>query len=286
MKPSLYLVATPIGNLSDFSDRARQILSEVDFVAAEDTRKTGILLKYFGIKKPLISYFEHNIAERGEVIVARLLQGQTCALVSDAGMPAISDPGEVLVRQCMERGLVVSAVPGPCAAVTALAMSGLSTKRFCFEGFLSTARNSRMKHLQSLKHESRTMIFYEAPHKLCGTIADLYEVFGDRRVSFVREITKIYEQTLLTTLSQAIAFYQENPPRGEFVVIVEGESQEELPAYSPDTIRQMFEECLAQGMKKTAAAKQVAEQCGLSKREVYDMFKGEGEVADENHCQF
>ena len=186
----------------------------------------------------------------------------------------------------MEQGLVVSAIPGPCAAVTALAMSGLSTKRFCFEGFLSTARNSRMKHLQSLKHESRTMIFYEAPHKLCGTIADLYEVFGDRRVSFVREITKIYEQTLLTTLSQAIAFYQENPPRGEFVVIVEGESQEELPAYSPDTIRQMFEECLAQGMKKTAAAKQVAEQCGLSKREVYDMFKGEGEVTDENHCQF
>ena len=272
---SLYLVATPIGNLSDLSDRAKQVLSEVDFVAAEDTRKTGILLKYIHIKKPLISYFEHNIAQRGEEIVSRLLTGQTCALVSDAGMPAISDPGEILVRQCIEQGLRVSIIPGACAAVSALAISGLSTKRFCFEGFLSTAKNSRNAHLQSLKDEERTMIFYEAPHKLCATLADMYQVFGNRRVSFVRELTKIYEQVILMTFAEAISYFDKIPPKGEFVLIVEGVQDTRPCEVDEHVIRAAFHDCLGKGMKKSEAARAVAEQLSLSRREVYEMFKGE-----------
>ena len=217
---SLYVVATPIGNLSDLSPRAVEVLKSVDFVAAEDTRNSGILLKYFGIKKPLVSYHEHNVSKRGGEIVEKLLQGQTCAFVSDAGMPAVSDPGEVLVRQCHENGLRVSAIPGPCAVVTALAMSGISTKRFCFEGFLSTAYNSRMKHLNSLLDEKRTIVIYEAPHKLRGTLDDILLVLGDRKISLVREISKKYEEVLLTTLSDAVAYYKENEPRGEFVLVI------------------------------------------------------------------
>ena len=272
---SLYVVATPIGNLSDLSPRAVEVLKSVDFVAAEDTRNSGILLKYFGIKKPLVSYHEHNVSKRGGEIVEKLLQGQTCALVSDAGMPAVSDPGEVLVRQCHENGLRVSAIPGPCAVVTALAMSGISTKRFCFEGFLSTAYNSRMKHLNSLVDEKRTIVIYEAPHKLRGTLDDILLVLGDRKISLVREISKKYEEVLLTTLSDAVAYYKENEPRGEFVLVIEGAPEKNDAEISEEDIRRAFADAVSEGMTKSAASAAVAKKFGLLRRDVYDMFKGE-----------
>lgn len=272
---SLYVVATPIGNLSDLSPRAVDVLKSVDFVAAEDTRNSGILLKYFGIKKPLVSYHEHNVSKRGGEIVEKLLQGQTCALVSDAGMPAVSDPGEVLVRQCHENGLRVSAIPGPCAVVTALAMSGISTKRFCFEGFLSTAYNSRMKHLNSLLDEKRTIVIYEAPHKLRGTLDDILLVLGDRKISLVREISKKYEEVLLTTLSDAVAYYKENEPRGEFVLVIEGAPEKNDAEISEEDIRKAFADAVSEGMTKSAASAAVAKKFGLLRRDVYDMFKGE-----------
>lgn len=272
---SLYVVATPIGNLSDLSPRAVEVLKSVDFVAAEDTRNSGILLKYFGIKKPLVSYHEHNVSKRGGEIVEKLLQGQTCALVSDAGMPAVSDPGEVLVRQCHENGLRVSAIPGPCAVVAALAMSGISTKRFCFEGFLSTAYNSRMKHLNSLLDEKRTIVIYEAPHKLRGTLDDILLVLGDRKISLVREISKKYEEVLLTTLSDAVAYYKENEPRGEFVLVIEGAPEKNDAEISEEDIRKAFADAVSEGMTKSAASAAVAKKFGLLRRDVYDMFKGE-----------
>lgn len=272
---SLYVVATPIGNLSDLSPRAVEVLKSVDFVAAEDTRNSGILLKYFGIKKPLVSYHEHNVSKRGGEIVEKLLQGQTCALVSDAGMPAVSDPGEILVRQCHENGLRVSAIPGPCAVVTALAMSGISTKRFCFEGFLSTAYNSRMKHLNSLLDEKRTIVIYEAPHKLRGTLDDILLVLGDRKISLVREISKKYEEVLLTTLSDAVAYYKENEPRGEFVLVIEGAPEKNDAEISEEDIRKAFADAVSEGMTKSAASAAVAKKFGLLRRDVYDMFKGE-----------
>lgn len=272
---SLYVVATPIGNLSDLSPRAVEVLKSVDFVAAEDTRNSGILLKYFGIKKPLVSYHEHNVSKRGGEIVEKLLQGQTCALVSDAGMPAVSDPGEVLVRQCHENGLRVSAIPGPCAVVTALAMSGIGTKRFCFEGFLSTAYNSRMKHLNSLVDEKRTIVIYEAPHKLRGTLDDILLVLGDRKISLVREISKKYEEVLLTTLSDAVAYYKENEPRGEFVLVIEGAPEKNDAEISEEDIRKAFADAVSEGMTKSAASAAVAKKFGLLRRDVYDMFKGE-----------
>ena len=272
---SLYVVATPIGNLSDLSPRAVEVLKSVDFVAAEDTRNSGILLKYFGIKKPLVSYHEHNVSKRGGEIVEKLLQGQTCALVSDAGMPAVSDPGEILVRQCHENGLRVSAIPGPCAVVTALAMSGISTKRFCFESFLSTAYNSRMKHLNSLVDEKRTIVIYEAPHKLRGTLDDILLVLGDRKISLVREISKKYEEVLLTTLSDAVAYYKENEPRGEFVLVIEGAPEKNDAEISEEDIRKAFADAVSEGMTKSAASAAVAKKFGLLRRDVYDMFKGE-----------
>ena len=272
---SLYVVATPIGNLSDLSPRAVEVLKSVDFVAADDTRNSGILLKYFGIKKPRVSYHEHNVSKRGGEIVEKLLQGQTCALVSDAGMPAVSDPGEVLVRQCHENGLRVSAIPGPCAVVTALAMSGISTKRFCFEGFLSTAYNSRMKHLNSLLDEKRTIVIYEAPHKLRGTLDDILLVLGDRKISLVREISKKYEEVLLTTLSDAVAYYKENEPRGEFVLVIEGAPEKNDAEISEEDIRKAFADAVSEGMTKSAASAAVAKKFGLLRRDVYDMFKGE-----------
>ena len=272
---SLYVVATPIGNLSDLSPRAIEVLKSVDFVAAEDTRNSGVLLKYFDIKKPLVSYHEHNVVKSGGEIIDRLLKGETCALVSDAGMPAVSDPGEVLVRQCHENGLRVSAIPGPCAVVTALAMSGISTKRFCFEGFLSTAHNSRMKHLNSLVEEKRTIIIYEAPHKLRGTLDDILLVLGDRKVSLVREITKKYEEVLLTTLSGAVEYFKENEPRGEFVLVIEGAPEKSTEEVTEDDIRTAFAEAVESGMTKSAASAAVAKKFGLLRRDVYDMFKGE-----------
>lgn len=271
MSGTLYIVGTPIGNLGDFSPRAVEILQSVDFIAAEDTRVTLKLLNHFGIKKPMISYFEHNRFERGEIICQRLENGENAALVSDAGMPAISDPGELLVKQCAQRDIPVLAVPGPSAVVTALAVSGLPTGRFSFEGFLSTNRKGRSDHLQSLKNDPHTLVFYEAPHKLCRTLSDLYEVFGDRRIALVRELTKIHEEVFRATLSGAIAHYAENPPRGEFVLVIEG-APEDTGETEPMTLQEavrMARQQMEQGASAAAAAKEAAALSGLRKNEIY-----------------
>ena len=218
----LYVTGTPIGNLSDLSPRAAQVLGEVDFIAAEDTRVTLKLLNHLGIKKPMVSYYEHNKRERGEIICARIEQGESCAIVTDAGMPCISDPGEDLVRLCASRGIRTVVVPGPSAVIAALAISGLSTGRFCFEGFLSVNKKSRSEHLQSLLHERRTMIFYEAPHKLPATLRDLFAFFGDRRLSIVRELTKLHEEVIRTTTADAAARFADGSVKGEIVLILEG----------------------------------------------------------------
>ena len=215
MTGTLYVVGTPIGNLSDFSPRAVETLEAVDFIAAEDTRVTLKLLNHFGVKKPLVSYFEHNKRDHGEKILARLEAGENCALVSDAGMPAISDPGELLVAQCAERGIPVLVVPGPSAVVSALAISGLPTGRFTFEGFLSVNKKSRRDHLDEVKDERRTMIFYEAPHKLYATLRDMLDAWGDRRIAIVRELTKIHEEVIRTTLSEAVRRSKDDPFKGE-----------------------------------------------------------------------
>ena len=228
----LYLVPTPIGNLGDISLRARQTLENADFIAAEDTRVSLKLLNHLEIKKPLVSYYEHNKTFKGGRIVERILAGETCALVSDAGSPAISDPGEDLVKECAAAGITVCAIPGPCAAITALSISGQSTGRFCFEGFLSMSKKSRREHLSSLRAEKRTMIFYEAPHKLMNTLEDMVEVFGaERPVSFCRELTKLHEEVIRTTLGEAIVHFTETPPKGEFVLVVAGAPEEakEIP---------------------------------------------------------
>lgn len=223
MAGTLYLVPTPIGNLGDISPRARETLEQADFIAAEDTRVTLKLLNHLGIKKSLVSYYEHNKAQRGDALLQRILSGENCALVSDAGSPAISDPGEDLVRACAEAGIVVTAIPGPCAVITGLSISGLPTGRFCFEGFLSTTKKVRREHLESLRQESRTMIFYEAPHKLVNTLEDLAEFFGpDRKISLCRELTKLHEEVVRTTLGEALDRYRETPPKGEFVLVVAG----------------------------------------------------------------
>ena len=271
MSGTLYIVGTPIGNLGDFSPRAMEILQSVDFIAAEDTRVTLKLLNHFGIKKPMISYFEHNRFERGEIICQRLENGENAALVSDAGMPAISDPGELLVKQCAQRDIPVLAVPGPSAVVTALAVSGLPTGRFSFEGFLSTNRKGRSDHLQSLKNDPHTLVFYEAPHKLCRTLSDLYEVFGDRRIALVRELTKIHEEVFRTTLSGAIAHYAANPPRGEFVLVIEG-APEDTGETEPMTLQEavrMARQQMAQGASAAAAAKEAAALSGLRTNEIH-----------------
>ncbi|MGN0565001.1 MAG: 16S rRNA (cytidine(1402)-2'-O)-methyltransferase [Candidatus Heritagella sp.] len=271
MSGTLYIVGTPIGNLGDFSPRAVEILQSVDFIAAEDTRVTLKLLNHFGIKKPMISYFEHNRFERGEIICQRLENGENAALVSDAGMPAISDPGELLVKQCAQRDIPVLAVPGPSAVVTALAVSGLPTGRFSFEGFLSTNRKGRSDHLRSLKNDPHTLVFYEAPHKLCRTLSDLYEAFGDRRIALVRELTKIHEEVFRTTLSGAIAHYAENPPRGEFVLVIEGapeDTGEKEPMTLQEAVR-MARQQMEQGASAAAAAKEAAALSGLRKNEIY-----------------
>ena len=271
MAGMLYLVPTPIGNLGDISIRCRQTLEEADFIAAEDTRVSLKLLNHLGIKKSLVSYFEHNKAEKGNMIVERILAGETCALVSDAGSPAISDPGEDLVRQCAEAGITVCAIPGPCAVITALSISGQSTGRFCFEGFLSTAKKSRREHLESLQKEERTMIFYEAPHKLCTTLEDMAEVFGsDRPISLCRELTKLHEEVVRTTLGQALTKYTETPPKGEFVLVVAGATPEEKPAATAEAGAARALELMEGGMSRKDAARQAAKELGLPKNLVYD----------------
>ena len=272
MSAMLYLVPTPIGNLGDISIRCRETLEQADFIAAEDTRVTLKLLNHLGIKKSLVSYYEHNKATQGSRIVERILAGETCALVSDAGSPAISDPGEDLVRQCAAAGIPVCAIPGPCAAITALSISGQATGRFCFEGFLSTAKKSRREHLDALRKEQRTMIFYEAPHKLLTTLTDLREVFGgDRPISLCRELTKLHEEVVRTTLAEAVTRYTETPPKGEFVLIVAGAPAEQQEAPSETDAAARVSQLMAEGVSRKDAVKQAAKELGLPKNVVYDI---------------
>ncbi len=271
MAGMLYLVPTPIGNLGDISQRCRETLESADFIAAEDTRVTLKLMNHLGIKKPLISYFEHNKASKGGVILERILAGEVCALVSDAGSPAISDPGEDLVKLCHEAGVTVCAIPGPCAVITALSISGQSTGRFCFEGFLSTAKKSRREHLDSLRKERRTMIFYEAPHKLLATLQDMADTFGaDRSISLCRELTKLHEEVVRTTLGQAIQKYTDTPPKGEFVLVLAGAPEEAEPAASPDDAAARVEALMAAGLSRKDAIRQTAQELNLPKNVVYD----------------
>lgn len=272
MAGTLTLVGTPIGNLGDLSPRARRALEEADFIAAEDTRVTLKLLNHFGITKPLVSYYQHNKERSGERIVERILSGENCALVTDAGMPIVSDPGEDLAVACAEEGIEISCVPGPCAAVTALALSALPAGRFCFEGFLSTSKKSREEHLDSLRGERRTMIFYEAPHKLCATLRDLAAAFGgERRISLCRELTKLHEEVLRLTLDGAVAYYETQPPRGEYVLIVEGApKQQESGPVSEEEALMRVQALLAEGLSRKDAVRQVAAETGLAKNQLYD----------------
>ena len=271
MAGMLYLVPTPIGNLGDISQRCRETLEQADFIAAEDTRVTMKLLNYLGIKKSLVSYYEHNKAFKGNVILERIQAGETCALVSDAGSPAISDPGEELVKQCAEAGITVCAIPGPCAVITALSISGQSTGRFCFEGFLSTAKKSRREHLESLMKEQRTMIFYEAPHKLLATLGDMAQVFGsDRPISLCRELTKLHEEVVRTTWGEAIAQYTENAPRGEFVLVVAGAPEEAKEEATAEDAAAYVARLMEEGMSRKDAIKQTAKDLNLPKNAVYD----------------
>ena len=272
MAGMLYLVPTPIGNLGDISQRCRETLENADFIAAEDTRVSLKLLNHLGIKKSLVSYFEHNKAFKGEQIVQRILAGETCALVSDAGSPAISDPGEDLVKQCAAAGITVCAIPGPCAVITALSISGQATGRFCFEGFLSTSKKSRREHLESLKTEQRTMVFYEAPHKLLSTLEDMAEVFGpDRSISLCRELTKLHEEVIRTTLDAAIRKYTEAPPKGEFVLVIAGAEPAAEEEATADDVVARLKQLLNSGMSRKDAIKQTAKELDLPKNAVYEI---------------
>ncbi len=272
MSGQLILVGTPIGNLSDFSPRAIEALNSCDCIAAEDTRVTLRLLNHFGIKKPLISYYEHNKLQKGDQICRRIEAGETIALVSDAGMPAISDPGQELVALCHERGIPVKVVPGPSAVITALAVSGLPCGRFTFEGFLSMNRRSRREHLAQLKTETRTMVFYEAPHKLPSTLQDLLDTLGNRRIAIVRELTKVYEEVIRTDLQQAVERFRQQTPKGEFVLVVEGASQQSQqmdPAQSLAEAVKKAEQYRQQGLSASEAARRAAAEYGQTKGAIY-----------------
>ena len=269
MSGILYVTGTPIGNLSDFSPRAAQTLSEVDFIAAEDTRVTLKLLNHLGIKKPMVSYYEHNRRERGEMICERIEQGENCAIVTDAGMPCISDPGEDLVKLCAERGIKTVVIPGPSAVVSALAVSALPTGRFTFEGFLSVNKKSRGEHLKSLLREKRTMIFYEAPHKLPATLKDFYDTFGDRKLSIVRELTKVHEEVIRTTTKLAAEQLSDGSVKGDIVLVLEGAEEDTAESYTLEDAVEMARQLIAGGEKATDAAKQAASMTGLKKNEIY-----------------
>ena len=278
MSGTLYLVPTPIGNLGDISQRMADTLEQVDFIAAEDTRVSIKLLNHLEIKKPMVSYHRHNTETAGPAILTRLLAGESCALVTDAGTPAISDPGEDLVALCAQNGVDVIAIPGPCAMVTALSVSGLPTVRFTFEGFLPTNKKNRRARLEQLQGEERTMIFYEAPHKLTDTLTDLCETFGgERRISLCRELTKLHEQVLRTTLAQAAEHYAENEPKGEFVLIVEGAQPVEEETVTPEMALRRMEVLREQGLSMKAAAKQAAEELKVPKNKLYDLALGKSE---------
>ena len=265
----LYLVATPIGNLSDLSERALKVLAEVDFVAAEDTRNSGLMLTRLGLSKPMISYFEHNKRERGEQIAARLEAGESCALITDAGTPAISDPGEDLVRLCAERGIPVTSIPGCCAAVTALTLSGLPTRRFVFEGFLETEKKPRRERLAALSAEDRTMILYEAPHRLRATLSELLSVFGNRPIALCRELTKLNEEICRTTLAKAVELYESREPRGEYVLILGGKPADEAKDDYPADPAEHVQLLMDAGLSRMDAIKAAAKARGVSKNDVY-----------------
>ncbi len=270
MSGTLYLVATPIGNLSDLSPRAADTLAQADFIAAEDTRVTMKLLSHLGLKKPMVSYHEHNKASAGQTVLARLLSGESCALVTDAGTPAVSDPGEDLVRLCAENGVAVQSIPGCCALISALAVSGLPTGRFVFEGFLPVNRAQRRERLQALLGEERTILFYEAPHRLRSALEDLRTAFGDRPIALCRELTKLHEETRRTTLAQAAAYYQENEPRGEYVLVVSGAAPAEEGAVSLEEGVELVLARRARGERMKDAVRQVAADTGLARNELYD----------------
>lgn len=282
---TLYLVATPIGNLSDLSERALAVLREADLIAAEDTRHTLKLLNHFAIKKPMMSYFEHNKAERGQEILRILKEGKDVALVSDAGTPAISDPGEDLVRLCAQNDISVVPVPGPCALINALIVSGLPTGRFSFEGFLSVNKKNRKQHLESIRSDTHTLIFYEAPHKLKNTLADMLQILGDRQIALVRELTKKYEEVLRMTLSEAAAYYETTEPKGEFVLVLSGapEDSEENPLASL-TVFEHMDYYLEQGISKKEAIKLVAKDRKVKKQEIYSIVAGDSHF-QENRGQ-
>ena len=271
-KGTLYLVATPIGNLADLSERAIKVLSEVDFVAAEDTRNSMKLLSYLGISKPMVSYFEHNKRERGQIIVDRIKGGEACALITDAGTPAISDPGEDIVALCAEQGVCVTSIPGACAGIVALTLSALPTGRFCFEGFLSANKGERRERLLELENERRTMIFHEAPHKLKATLEDMRQTFGgDRKISLCRELTKKNEEVLRFTLESAVDYYNEVAPRGEYVLIIEGKQgkiQSEC-FFENMSINEHVEFYISNGLSKMDAIKACAKDRGVHKNIVY-----------------
>ena len=268
-KNTLYVVGTPIGNLGDFSPRAAETLSEVDFIAAEDTRVTLKLLNHLGIKKPMVSYFEHNKAMRTSEICSRILSGESCAIVSDAGMPCISDPGEDLVRECGNLGIKTVVIPGPSALISALCVSGLATGRFTFEGFVSVNKKSRKEHLDSLKGEKRTMIFYEAPHKLPNTLKDLYAFFGERKLTIVREITKIHEEVIRTDTKTAAETIDDNPLKGEIVLVLEGAKEEAKKEMTLEETVELALSFVNDGMKTSDAAKKAAAVSGLKKNDIY-----------------
>ena len=270
MSGTLYLIATPIGNLGDLSPRAAATLEAADFVAAEDTRVTMKLLSHLGLKKPMVSYHEHNKASAGPAILARLLAGESCALATDAGTPAISDPGEDLVRLCAENGVAVQAIPGCCALISALAVSGLPTGRFVFEGFLPVNRAERRERLQNLLGEERTLIFYEAPHRLRTTLDDLLSAFGDRSAALCRELTKLHEDTMRTTLAQAVEWYQANEPRGEYVLVISGAERTAETAVTLEQGVAMVLERREKGERMKDAVRQVAADTGLARNELYD----------------
>lgn len=273
MSGTLYLCATPIGNLNDMTPRAVQTLEEADLIAAEDTRQTLKLLNHFGISTKMTSYYEHNKRDKGEYLISLLKEGKNIAMVSDAGTPGISDPGEELVEECIKCGIRVTSIPGSCALISAVITSGLCTGRFCFEGFLSMNKRARREHLDEIRHEKRTMIFYEAPHKLKATLADMLDTLGDRRISLARELTKKFEEIELMTISEAIEKYENVVPKGEFVLVIEGDKEVDEIDYSSVPIEEHIRQFTEQGMSEMEAIKAVAKQRGLRKNEVYAMVK-------------
>ncbi len=272
---TLYLVPTPIGNLGDISRRMAETLEQADFIAAEDTRVTVKLLNHLGIRRPMLTYHRHNTDSGGQAVIDRLLAGESCALVTDAGTPAISDPGEELVARCAELGVPVCAIPGPCALVTALAVSGQPTGRFTFEGFLAMNKKNRRAHLDALRGEERTMVFYEAPHKLAATLEDLSATFGpDRPLTLCRELTKLHEEVRRTTLGQAAACFRENDPRGEFVLVVRGaEPVREREASLEDGLV-LVDKLRGEGLSLRDAVRRAARELGLSRNQLYDLAVG------------